>query len=206
MNLTLRSTLSPKQLKKYLANAQGDLDGALCLYERNMRLSSAFYIPLQCLEVCLRNKLHAKLVQKYGADWYVNGKAGLHVGSVTRISDVIHELGKSRTPVTPGAVVAELSFGFWVSLLGTAYDATLWRFAVAGAFQEKGKNIRRDRVHGRFNALRRFRNRVAHHEPIFDRDLQSVHAELIEALAWLCPETSAWAASQSQVLRVISAP
>lgn len=206
INDALQSTLSSERLRKYLANANGNLDRALCLYERNMRLSSAFYVPLQCLEVCLRNKMHNELAKKYGAEWYVNGKPGLQVGTVKRISDVIHELGKSGSQTTPGAVVAELSFGVWVSLLGTAYDATLWRSALANAFQEHGKNMRRDRVHGRLNALRRFRNRVAHHEPIFDRKLTDVHAELIEAIAWLCRDTSVWAASQSQVLPVISSP
>ncbi len=200
----LESSLSTERLEKYLSHAGGDFDQALFLYERNMRIASAFYIPLQCLEVCLRNKMHDELTRKYGVDWYVNGQPGFNREAVILISNVVHEIGKAKASVKPGAVVAELSFGFWVSILGRRYDATVWRAALTKAFQENGKNMKRDRVHSRLNVLRRFRNRVAHHEPIFDRDLAAVHAELIEAIGWLCPDTAEWTARQSQVVGLIS--
>jgi hypothetical protein len=81
--------------------------------------------------------------------------------------------------------------------------STIWRLALTKAFRENGKGMKRDRIHSRLNALRRFRNRVAHQEPIFARDLKSVHGELIEAIGCLCPDTAAWTGEQSQVLSVI---
>lgn len=200
----LESSLSPERLQKYLHSTGGDLDTALSLYERNMRLASAFYVPLQCLEVCLRNKLHMELTQKYSSDWYTNGKVELSRDTAISISNAIHQIENSKSGMTAGAVIAELSFGFWVSILGRRYDATIWRSALTKAFKDNGKNMKRDPIHQRLNALRRFRNRVAHHEPIFDRDLTAVHSELIEAIGWLCPRTADWTFKQSQVLNVIA--
>jgi len=198
--------LSIERLGKYLIGAGSDLDKALLLYERNTRLSEAFYTPLQCMEICLRNRLNSALSATYGNTWFNPGSAPLDQDAVMKIADAKAYLGQARKPITPGAVVAELGFGFWIGLLGPRYDATLWRKAIYAAFTENGARMRRDRVHGRFNSLRRFRNRIAHHEPIFLNDLPSRHAEIIEATSWLCPDTAAWARHQSRFDVVFKGP
>jgi hypothetical protein len=50
--------LSPERLGPYLLATNGVLGNALALYEHNQALSEALYIPLQNLEVGLRNRLH----------------------------------------------------------------------------------------------------------------------------------------------------
>jgi hypothetical protein len=40
--------------------------------------------------------------------------------------------------------------------------------------------------------IRRFRNRVAHHEPILSGDLPARHREIIETIGWMCPLTASW--------------
>jgi hypothetical protein len=198
--------LSIERLGKYLVGAGSDLDKALALYERNTRLSESFYTPLQSMEICFRNRLHDELSTTYGADWYSNGAAPLDPDALQTIQSAVRDLGKAKKPLSPGAVVAELNFGFWVSLLGPRYDATIWRTALFRAFTENGGRMKRTRVHGRFNAMRRFRNRIAHHEPIFLNDLQARHAEIIEATSWMCPQTAAWALYNSRFPATFAAP
>jgi hypothetical protein len=181
-------------LEKYLADADGDLDVALAVYERNCRLSEAFYTPLQSLEICFRNALHQQMVALYGDDWLRNGTAPLYSDAIQNIESITADLG---TGVRPGRIVAELRFSFWVGLIGPRYDATLWRQGLYKAFLAKG-GIKRSVAHGRFNALRRLRNRVAHHEPIFTRPLPRLHQELIEAIGWMCRDTAQWTAHQSR--------
>ena len=94
-----------------------------------------------------------------------------------------------RTKLRPdvgrsGDVVAELKFAFWVGLPSAQSDATPWRRAICKGFQT-GSGRKRSDVHGRFNMLRRFRNRIAHHEPVFRRDLSVDHAEILEAIGWV---------------------
>jgi hypothetical protein len=206
MNAVLAQSLSHERLGKYLATAKGDLDAALFLYERNMRLASAFYVPLQCLEICLRNRLHGAMTHAFGADWFANGRPALLYHEAMVIRDLLSRLSHAATPVTPGTVVAELHFGFWVAMLGTGYDAGLWRAVLYRAFLNRGRRMGRSAVHGRMNALRRFRNRVAHYETIYERPLISVHAEMIEAIEWMCPDTATWTAYHSQVPSVIAGP
>lgn len=198
--------LSRDRLNKYLTATGSNLDLALALYERNTRLAEAFYTPLQAMEVAFRNHLDLQMAAAYGADWMTNGQAPLHQDAVDAIHRAIRDLGQSNKPVTPGAIVAELHFFFWVSLLGPRYDATLWRKALYKAFSAQGRPLKRKLVHGRFNALRRFRNRVAHHEPIFTNDLERLHSEVLEAIGWMCPDTAAWTAHHSRFLAVFSGP
>ncbi|MBI5128010.1 MAG: Abi family protein [Rhodopseudomonas palustris] len=202
INEALERTLTRERLGKYLEAAGQDLDAAIGLYEKNTRLSEAFYSPLQCLEICLRNCLSRELSIRYGDEWFRNRSVPLNTGSQQMIFDAIEELQRDRREVLPGKVIAELKFSFWVGLLGPQYDATLWRLCLYKAFLAGGGKPRRA-VHSRFNALRRFRNRIAHHEPIFHRDTTATHAEIIEAIGWMCRHTAAWAEQQSRVPDVV---
>ena len=95
INEYLKKTISVKRLERYLAAVNGDLDKALKLYEENMRLAEAFYSPLQCLEVCLRNGLNSRLCATFGEDWMTNGKPSLEEGSRLAIDKVIEDLKKA---------------------------------------------------------------------------------------------------------------
>lgn len=177
----------------------GNLDAALKLYEENARLSEAFYTPLQNLEIALRNSLADNLTQTFGADWPLNGKPKFNNFSLR----MIQEVTDSGINDAAGAMIAELKLAFWVGLIGRDYDATLWRQSLHSSFRNGGAKPRRI-VHSRFNALRRFRNRIMHHEPIFDRPLQQLHDEIIEAIGWICPETAAWTAHHSRFQTVLT--
>jgi hypothetical protein len=203
INAALEITISQERLVKYLLSANNDLDAAIALYEKNMRLAQSFYAPLQCLEICLRNKLHVAMTAAYGVDWFDNGNAPLDQDAKREILEAYRNLDEKPEP-QPGDLIAELRFGFWVSLLGPRYDATLWRRALNQAFRAKAGKPRKA-VHGRLNALRRFRNRVFHHEPIFHRPLEELHNELLEAIGWMDEPTRAWTEHHSQFPAVFAA-
>lgn len=190
-------SLSRERLEKYLGETGQDLDAALSLYEGNTRLSEAFYTPLQALEISLRNKIHFQLCAAYGELWYENGNPPLNANSSRMIFEAKEELKKGGG-IAPGRVVAELKFAFWVGLLGPQYDNTLWRKCVYQAFPHSGGRARRT-VHSRFNAIRKFRNRIAHHEPIFHLQPIQRHQEIIEAISWMCRPTSQWALHHSRL-------
>ena len=109
----------------------------------------------------------------------------------------------------PHRVVAALSFGFWVSLLGrggrgTDYERTLWRPALRDAFPHCSRLTRRQ-AHGPLNSLRSLRNRIAHHEPIFSRNLDEDHERILEISGWISPATRAWIEHHSRVPAVLNA-
>lgn len=206
IDLALQRGLSSPRLGRYLVDSGGILDAALSLYERNARLAESFYRPLQALEVCLRNHMDARLVRQFGANWYANGGPQLDDETLEKIDKAVRDVKQSGKRVTPGAVVAELSFGFWVLLLSRRYDATLWRSQFSPVFTEAGRKMARQRVHNRMDELRKFRNRVAHHEPIYHLDPAQKHADLIQGIAWICPDSAAWAWEHSRVPYVLEKP
>jgi hypothetical protein len=196
VNASLEQALSRERLEKYLLNQSDDLDGALHLYEWNMRLSEAFYVPLQCLEICLRNRVHNQMQRVYGANWLTDPTAApLNDFSRSMINDAKDEIDGD---IIPGKIVAELKFAFWVGLMGPQYDASIWRRALYRCFLVGGGK-KRSTVHGCLNAIRRFRNRVAHHEPIFHRPVEQMHNEIIEAIGWMCADTGSWTLHHSRV-------
>lgn len=167
-----------------------------------MRLSEAFYISLQSLEICLRNTVDDCMCNAYGVNSFLNGNAPLN-GAAREEIQAAYDKIKKPSQIYPGDVVAELKFAFWVGLQGPKYDSTLWRRSLNKGFQV-GKGQKRNDVHGRLNALRRFRNRVAHHEPIFKKNIEEVHREILKSIGLMCRDTMAWATHHSRVLEVLN--
>lgn len=192
VNRSLERTISAARLSRYLRARADNLDAAIELYERNTRLAEALYTTLQGLEVTLRNTIDSHMRVTYGDDWLISGAAPLQAAAVEAVEETSGRIRSSKHD----DLVAELKFSFWVGLLGHKYDDNTWRAAIHLGFRATGPKQRK-LVHRRMNALRRFRNRVAHHEPIYDRAAQ-MHAEAIEAIGWMCADTSRWVAHCSR--------
>lgn len=156
-------------------------------------ISSTFYPPLQCLEVTLRNSIHRELSKQYNATWYDNINNLLKYNDKEKIQSAKDALLKQRKPLEPSRIVAELSFGFWVSLLGKGergnYE-TLRRDALHKAFPNA--KLRRKEVHNNLDKIRKFRNRIAHHEPIHKRNLSEDYQLIIQLIEFMCKNTAQW--------------
>ncbi len=86
-------------------------------------------------------------------------------------------------------MVAELTFGFWITLLDRRYERVLWPRLLRSAFPHMPAAIRqRQTLSKRFDDIRKLRNRVFHHEPILNRpNLIQEHAAIIDAIGWISP-------------------
>lgn len=191
----LERFLTRERLSYYLDQCDDDLSAAIALYELNTKVSAALYGPVQGLEVLLRNAMNEQLVARFGADWHDLTTIRLDGPQQTDVHRAIAEIGGV---VSNGAVVAELSLGFWAALLNTSNDNEIWRKAIYLAFPEIPKGVARKNVHGAINSIRRLRNRIAHHEKILHRDLKEDHDKILEIAGWICPDTQAWIAEMSQ--------
>lgn len=205
----LETSLSPERIATYTAKTGGDRELALRLYTWNTAISAAFYGPLQGLEVALRNSMHQQLSAVYGSDWYENPACGLDWGAVKKIDSAKITLKREGYSIDPPHVVAELSFGFWVSLLGRggkaappeqrkmSYEMTLWRPALYKSFPNS--RLKRADTHRPLDYLRTFRNRIAHHEPVFNRHLEQDYSSILTVTSWICPKTADWIKHHSRV-------
>jgi len=90
---------------------------------------------------------------------------------------------------------AELTFGFWTTLLSQPYHQMLWvqhrAQLVRGVFPHLPRvPNNRHFIHQRYNNLRILRNRVMHHEPVWNRpNLLGEWRDTIEATGWISPVT-----------------
>lgn len=200
----LEETISSDRLTSYLAATQGNKAEALQLYAWNAIISAALYVPLQGLEVTLRNALHRELTQRFGVHWYDRLSPSLSNPSQNLIAGAKSTVTNSRKPLTPSRVIAELSFGFWVTLLSGKYHNPLWTPALYKAFPHLPPRVPRKHVHQPLDYLRLLRNRIAHHEPIFGRHLQKDYEHILELVGWMSPEKAAWVAHHNTVETILA--
>jgi len=186
---SLERTLSIDRLSPYLAASGGDKKAAILLYEWNTTLSEGLYGLLQGLEVALRNAMHEALTAGLGrADWY--DCVVLQFPLEEALRKAKRKLGQEGKALSAGRIVAELSFGFWTGLTGPFYAQNLWIPHLRHAFPHK--RLGHKTVHGRLDAIRKLRNRVAHHESIISRDLSADLTHILEVVGWICADTAIW--------------
>ncbi|MEV5428302.1 hypothetical protein [Streptomyces sp. NPDC052701] len=184
----LLKAFSRPRMAVYLAAAHGDAAVATRLYWWNVAVSSALYGPLHCLEVTLRNALHDELTRCHGRpDWWES--APLNRNGLRHIAEARGKCERTGTvPAPVDGIVAELTFGFWISLVSGArgYDRGFWVPATHKAFPYYSG--RRADLHDGLLSLVRLRNRIMHHEPVFHRHLAADHAKIYRVLGYLNPD------------------
>jgi hypothetical protein len=122
---TIEKYVSAERIAPYYALARDDKWVGIQLYERNCQLSEALYGVVQGLEVSLRNAIHNVMAEKVGApDWY--DRLAFEESERQSIDDAKLKIADKLSRVTPGRVVAEMTFAFWVRLFASSYEKELW--------------------------------------------------------------------------------
>jgi hypothetical protein len=99
--------------------------------------------------------------------------------------------------------VGVIGWGFWTGILAKRYEQ-LWRSHLRTVFNAPGP-LTRDKIFMPLDDLRRLRNRIAHHEPIFKRNIAADYAAILTLISYISPDTSVWIDNQSQVLQILNA-
>lgn len=189
----LKRGLSAVRFEAYRAQAgEADAD-VLARYVWNVALAEALLPTMHCLEVAFRNAIHREAMRHAGTPhWLDPTDAACLLGQreQRKVHAARRELRRHNTAVTPDRLVAELTFGFWTSLLSRDYERPLIVPIIADAFPGLPTSQRtRTSLARRFNGIRKFRNRVAHHEPVWNNPyLQQNHQGLLQAIGWMSVE------------------
>jgi hypothetical protein len=189
----LENTLSPQRMGRYLVAAKGDKHKVLRLYVWNARLCEAFYLPCQLAEVAVRNRLHAILSRKFSANWHLDNSFISPLPK--RFQDELkHAIQDCRWDhggaMTVNHVVGSLAMGFWCHLLTQNFDHILWLNGMRNAFPGLPRNQQRQDVYNKVDRLRQWRNRIAHHGVIIDKNMKDEIANIELILSWICPDTT----------------
>lgn len=203
----LHRRLSTERLAPYRAACGGDLGRAIALYGWNTDIAAAFWATLGYFEILMRNAMHEQLTRwsqrQYDEPrWYTDPGQVFSMPTLEAIQEAWEHATRNGRRESPGRVVTELSFGFWRFLLTSYYERTLWRPCLRHAFQY-GPGLRRV-VHDKLFVIHNLRNRLAHHEPIHNRPLAVLRAEVIEVAGWISPQTQAWIDSRCTVSSILA--
>ena len=185
-----RQSVSNERLDKYIQRgAQGGDKNLLTHYAWNISLSESFYPLLQCVEVALRNAVHNAATTAFGRDDWYDIPGLLNKESFDNILKARRDLAKSKKPDTPPQVVATVNFGFWTGLFYSRYDQSLFLKIAKDTFPHLAKSLRVSRtVSNPLNSIRKFRNRIMHHEPIWHfKDLDTKHDQMLDVIGWVNP-------------------
>ena len=176
------------------AYRQDGADSQLTLarYMLNMALSESLYPMLQFAEIALRNAVHRELTARCGSDaWYDSPRARLTPWQQDKVAEAKTTLHRNRKPLTPGRIIAELTFGFWTGFFNNAHARTgIGSFLSKNAFPYAPATEQyQTKLDKRWLEIRDLRNRVFHHERILHwRDLDARHQAILEIISWISPE------------------
>ncbi len=189
---------SNERMAKYFDKYPDDPTRAILHYKCNLELSESMYISLSVLEVALRNAISRELRKMTGRDdWYAvfPGIPGLR--SLNKfVTLATHHISGRHETIAPSKIIAELTLGFWVSLLNSEYERVLWK-DIRRAFPYMPKAIRqRKNISAPLNRFRNFRNRIFHNEAICwnINHVCDIHSELIQVLGWINKDLPLWVA------------
>lgn len=190
-------------MARYLREANGDHSQALTLYAWNANLSGALFELLHYSEIVLRNSMQLELARaaqnsQVQAPWY--DQPWLLEPEKARVAEAKERVAEAHE-ITEGRVVAELPFGFWCALLSRHYDATLWRTILYRAFPFSDR--KRSTVVAAVERCRLLRNRIAHHEPVYERNHNDDQDTALTIVGWVSPEARDWVHSKSRVADIL---
>ncbi|CDM77193.1 Abi-like protein [Mycobacterium marinum] len=227
--LPLEDLISPARYQRYRAAARGDTARAARLYMWNCDLSAAYWPSIALVEVAIRNTIDIQLCSHLGVTredgWHADVLADrprIHLtdkerDKVKKSLDAFdlrnNPAGQPRVEPTGGDIVADLSLGFWVSLVGEGiprrhanvydYFTKLWRPFLYKAFPHYGPGM--TSAGPLRNDLRTFellRNRIAHHEHIFTLNHPHNLNTIINIAGYINPPLADYIRSSQQVTAV----
>lgn len=193
-----------------MADSELNLDcvDSQVLYLWNKRISAALWEVLCDIESALRCSIDKELtilnVTESNRESWVEqvetliGKDGFRY--VVRAKSFLQF---REIEITHASVISELNFSFWCSLLSKRYKDTLWRTALRYAFLYLPSR-QPEYIFTRVRHLHLLRNRIAHHEPIHQRDIAGDFQICLEVLNAISPTIAAWSTENSRVLQVLA--
>ena len=204
-------SISTARLQPYIDACEGNLDQALRLYTWNIEASASFWGELHVLEISLRNTIHDCMRQRFSQeDWWVNLGVKLTYPQTEMLAVALGKAAenarRNNRSLLADDVIAASVFGFWNAFLGSAkklqFETLYWQPFLKNAFP--GFSGTRRNLYKELDYIRLFRNRVAHHEPIFSRFLIGDHNRILNIAKVIDPEIADYMDSHSRVIECLS--
>lgn len=191
--------LSAARFAPFLNAAEGDHSRALDLYDWHTELTAASFEVIHHFEVILRNAIDGVLGEGQPQEpvtetWLLDFDT-LQPAGIKQAIVAIERLERGKA-ITRGRVIAGVPFGFWAGLFDRRYEE-LWRQRLRHAFPN-GSLARADLARS-LGRIRRFRNRVAHHDCLLSQDVGALVSEMLQIVGWIDPRARVWLEARIRV-------
>lgn len=198
-------TISLPRFDTYLTAAGYNRDRALLMYLWNAKVGASFHLPIQAVEVSLRNRVNHALLAEFGPDWWKDRKFRSIIDRerVRDLETVQSRIIRKKIALETGQIVAGLSFGFWIGMLQRRYNPPIWGHRLQESFLHLPRTETRGSLFELGGQVAHFRNRISHHEPIIKDDIMRRYSETMKMLTWLCPDTAAWLRPHCEIPKLV---
>lgn len=185
------ASLPTPRVAPFLQAAEGDAEKALDLYTWNARMAGAALEQLAHLEVLLRHAIDTQLAadvdeESVGIPWFLLPP---YFSEQRNEIEKVRARLRARQRETRDQIVAGLPFGFWAGWFGSKYEK-LWRRALYRSFPN-GSGTRKQ-VTRLVEQVRKFRNRVAHHDSLINIDVGFEMSAVFDLAALIDRRYSEW--------------
>lgn len=171
---------------KYITSKRFKIYNDFDKYNKNLKISKHLYIPLSILEVSLRNSINNLFEKLYGAGWLVNEAQFLKHKEIEKIQKAKDRITDDGGEISKDKLVSELTFGFWTALFQSVYDNKMRFSNLKNIFPNlpprTQQEITRNILSTKLNHIRKFRNRIFHHENIIKDEFNDIENNVYEIL------------------------
>lgn len=163
----------------------------------NAAVSGALLTPLHVCEVSIRNAVADVLEDVYGPRWPWEPAFERSLPNPVKFYSPRKDLITTRHAMpTTGKVIPELKFVFWQRMFTGRHDTRLWNNHLLRVMPNLDAAhpapTLRLAIYTMLEQVRRLRNRIAHYEPVFSRDLSDDYRKILELVTYRCAITASW--------------
>ena len=202
----LTGCLSDPRLQRYAAAAKDDGVAREDTYLWNCDLAEAFHLPLHMAEVSCRNTIHSALMFK-NMKWYQDDTFQKLLDPA-RKADLLRAIDDETA--LHGAnfdahhLVSALTFGFWEHMTTKRFERWLFPRGIQKNFKHAPWQAKLEDLRIRIEGVRRWRNRVVHHNALFDKHPTTKYQDALDLISWTLPDLALWVSKRCKVNQVIN--
>lgn len=198
----LSKHFSDERLQQYLIAGKQNRSFAIRLFIWNSKTSASIWEVIGYVEVSIRTVVDKQFQVENGlGDWLINFNVFGPADPLWKVVTIARSrVGKTNVMPSHSQVLQQLPLGFFQTLLSKRY-LRVWPM-LAGGFAGGTRASQKELSAAMFK-LRKFRNRVGHHDLLVDDDLVQEFNNILRIAELIDPNLRTWLTKVSDVFEAI---